>query len=74
MLFSTRISGTIGMEGAIHLENTTQEKNPQLTYLKDRLQTFLDIIDELNPESTNLEDIDRLIQMIDEIENTLKQK
>lgn len=53
------------------MENATQEKD-QIKYLKDRLQTFLEVIDKLNPESTNLEDIDRLIQIIDEMEDSLK--
>lgn len=54
------------------MENTTQKKDQQIQYLKDRLQTFLDCIDELDPESTDVDDIDRLIQIIDEMEVTLK--
>ncbi len=34
---------------------------------------FLETIDSLDPEETKLEDIDRLIQMIDDIEDKCEQ-
>lgn len=43
-------------------------KDSQLTYLKNRLNMFLEVIDTLDPESTDVEDIDRLIGMLDDLE------
>ncbi|KOA79615.1 hypothetical protein ACR53_07745 [Bacillus stratosphericus] len=43
-------------------------KEQQVDYLKNRLDMFMNVIDSLDPESTDVEDIDRLIQMIDDLE------
>ncbi|MDM5297230.1 SE1561 family protein [Bacillus pumilus] len=43
-------------------------KEQQVDYLKNRLDMFMSVIDSLDPESTDVEDIDRLIQMIDDLE------
>ncbi|WP_099361155.1 SE1561 family protein [Fredinandcohnia onubensis] len=48
--------------------NAIQDKDLQITYLKNRLNMFLEVIDSLDPESTELEDIDRLIGMLDDLE------
>ncbi|WP_027410725.1 SE1561 family protein [Anoxybacteroides tepidamans] len=48
--------------------NAVQDKDLQLKYLKERLNMFLHMIDSLDPESTELEDIDRLIEVIDSLE------
>ncbi|MEK5440697.1 MULTISPECIES: SE1561 family protein [unclassified Fredinandcohnia] len=48
--------------------NAIQDKDLQITYLKNRLNMFLEVIDSLDPESTDLEDIDRLIGMLDDLE------
>lgn len=45
----------------------------QVSYLKDRLQMFLEVLDSIEPETTNLEDIDRLIQMMDDLELKMEQ-
>ena len=52
-----------------------QISNPeqQVSYLKDRLQMFLEVLDTIEPETTNLEDIDRLIQMMDDLELKMDQ-
>ncbi|GER68464.1 hypothetical protein BpJC7_18960 [Weizmannia acidilactici] len=49
------------------------DKDQQLVYLKERLNMFLEVLDSLDPEATGLEDIDRLLQMIDEIEVKIEQ-
>lgn len=46
----------------------TLDKNTQVDFLKQRLNMFLETLDTINPEDTDLEDIDRLIAMIDEID------
>ena len=43
-------------------------KEQQVTYLKERLEIFLEVLD-VDPEKTELEDIDRLIQMMDDLED-----
>lgn len=45
-----------------------ENKDSQLSYLKNRLNMFLEVLDSMDPESTDVEDIDRLLQMLDEIE------
>lgn len=52
-----------------------QVTNPeqQVVYLKERLNMFLEVLDSIEPESTKVEDIDRLIAMMDDLENKLDQ-
>ncbi|SFB08988.1 MULTISPECIES: SE1561 family protein [unclassified Bacillus (in: firmicutes)] len=49
------------------------DKNAQMTFLKQRLNMFLDVIEAIDPEDTDLEDIDRLISMVDELESKCKE-
>ncbi|MCG1023351.1 SE1561 family protein [Sutcliffiella horikoshii] len=51
----------------------TDNKDSQVDYLKNRLNMFLEVVDSLDPESTDLEDIDRLIQMLDDLEGKYNQ-
>lgn len=46
----------------------SNSKDQQLDYLKNRLDMFMNVIDSLDPESTDVEDIDRLIGMLDDLE------
>nr|WP_106781161.1 SE1561 family protein [Lysinibacillus timonensis] len=55
------------------MSNSITDKDQQLTYLKERLQIFLEVLDAIEPETTSLEDIDRLIQMIDDVEDKIEQ-
>lgn len=48
-------------------------KNEQLKYLKERLTMFMEVLDHIEPENTELEDIDRLIGMIDDLEGKVEQ-
>ena len=50
-----------------------QDKNGQVSFLKDRLNMFLEVLDAIDPEDTDLEDIDRLIEMIDDIESKCRE-
>ena len=50
-----------------------QDKDQQVKYLKDRLQMFVEVLDSIDPETTELEDIDRLISMVDDLEEKVKQ-
>ncbi|MBM7650228.1 ribosome biogenesis GTPase A [Bacillus ectoiniformans] len=44
------------------------DKNSQITYLKERLNIFMEVLDSMDPEMTEVEDVDRLLEMIDDIE------
>lgn len=48
-------------------------KEQQVTYLKERLEIFLEVLDAIDPETTELEDIDRLIQMMNDLEEKMDQ-
>ncbi|WP_276310242.1 SE1561 family protein [Bacillus salacetis] len=48
-------------------------RDDQVLYLKQRLNMFLEVIESIDPETTELEDIDRLIQMIDDLEMKVDQ-
>ncbi|MCH7323234.1 MULTISPECIES: SE1561 family protein [Solibacillus] len=53
--------------------NPITNKEQQVTYLKERLEIFLEVLDAIDPETTELEDIDRLIQMMDDLEQKMEQ-
>ncbi|WP_042454882.1 SE1561 family protein [Neobacillus dielmonensis] len=50
-----------------------KDKNSQVTFLKQRLNMFLDVLDAIEPETTDLDDIDRLISIIDELESKCRE-
>lgn len=49
------------------------DKEQQVIYLKERLEIFLEVLDAIDPEHAELEDIDRLIQMMDDLEEKMDQ-
>nr|WP_263323174.1 SE1561 family protein [Neobacillus sp. Marseille-Q6967] len=51
----------------------THDKNTQVDFLKHRLNMFMDVLDAIDPEDTDLDDIDYLIKMIDEIESKCRE-
>ncbi|MCM3024182.1 SE1561 family protein [Heyndrickxia ginsengihumi] len=53
--------------------NAVYDKNLQLNYLKERLNMFLEVLDSMDPEMTELEDVDRLIKMMDDLEFKIQQ-
>ena len=55
------------------MSNPITNKEQQVTYLKERLEIFLEVLDAIDPETTELEDIDRLIQMMDDLEQKMDQ-
>lgn len=48
-------------------------KEQQVDYMKQRLNMFLEVLDAIEPENTELEDIDRLIAMVDDLDDKMKQ-
>lgn len=61
------------MEGEKSLGSPIKENGRQVLFLKQRLNMFLDVLDAMEPENTEVEDIDRLISMIDEIESKCRE-
>ncbi|GAA0341927.1 SE1561 family protein [Bacillus carboniphilus] len=55
------------------MAETVKKNDEQIQALKQRLHKFLDAIETIDPEETNLEDIDRLLSMIEDIEEKLQQ-
>lgn len=53
--------------------NKVSDKNSQVTFLKQRLNMFIEVLDAIEPENTELEDIDRLIEMIDDLESKCRE-
>ncbi|WP_066069376.1 SE1561 family protein [Neobacillus soli] len=51
----------------------TNDKNSQVNFLKTRLNMFIDVLDAIDPEDTDLEDIDRLISMLDDMESKCRE-
>lgn len=48
-------------------------KEQQVKYMKQRLNMFLEVLDAIEPETAELEDIDRLIAMVDELDDKMQQ-
>lgn len=61
------------LKGEKSLGKPTNDKNLQVNFLKQRLNMFMDVLDAINPEETELEDIDRLISMLDEMESKCRE-
>lgn len=49
------------------------DKNKQISFLKQKLNMFLDMLDAIDPEDTDLDDIDRMIAVVDELESKCKE-
>lgn len=49
------------------------DKEKQVSYMKMRLNMFLEVLDSIEPETAELEDIDRLIAMVDELDGKMQQ-
>ncbi|CAM5207534.1 putative protein OS=Ureibacillus acetophenoni OX=614649 GN=SAMN05877842_11836 PE=4 SV=1 [Ureibacillus acetophenoni] len=54
------------------MSNPITDKDSQISYLKERLQMFLEVLEAIDPETTSLEDIDNLIQMINDVEEKIE--
>lgn len=68
------ISATMkGTKWGVLMSKPITDKEQQVNYLKERLEIFLQVLDAIDPETTELEDIDRLIQMMDDLEDKMEQ-
>lgn len=57
----------------MNLGSPTHDKNLQVDFLKQRLNMFIDVLDAIDPEDADIEDIDRLISILDEMESKCKE-
>lgn len=55
------------------MSKSITDKEQQVTYLKERLQIFVEVLDAIDPETADLQDIDRLIAMMDDLEDKMEQ-
>lgn len=55
------------------MSKSITDKEQQVNYLKERLQIFVEVLDAIDPETTDLQDIDRLIAMMDDLEDKMEQ-
>ncbi len=53
--------------------NAIHDNDSQVFYLKQRLSMFLEVLESVDAESTDLDDIDRMIQMLDDLELKVQQ-
>jgi ribosome biogenesis GTPase A len=55
------------------MSKSITDKKQQVNYLKERLQIFVEVLDAIDPETADLQDIDRLIAMMDDLEDKMEQ-
>lgn len=55
------------------LGSKINDKNTQVDFLKHRLNMFLDVLDAIDPEDADVDDIDRLISFIDDLESKCRE-
>jgi len=56
------------MKGAHEVGKAATNKEDQIQYLRSRLNMFLEVLDAIEPETADVDDIDRLIAMLDDLE------
>lgn len=45
-----------------------KDNNTQVVFLKHRLNAFMDLLEAIDPEEADLEDIDRMIAIVEEMD------
>ncbi len=73
MKFQLKSATMKGMKRGVRMSKPITDKKQQVTYLRERLEMFLEVLDALDPETAELDDIDRLIQMMDDLEDKMEQ-
>lgn len=69
-LKKTVFSYTISMiERGVRMDNS--QNNEQVVELKNRFNQFIETLEAIEPEHTDLQDIDRLIMLLDELEEQM---
>lgn len=55
------------MSKAIH------DKKSQIDWLTDRLNLLLNVLDSMDPEEAGVEEVDKLLQMVDDLQEKINQ-
>lgn len=53
--------------------NAIHDKKAQIEYLTNRLNLLLSVLDTISPEEADVEDIDRLLQMLEDLQSKINQ-
>ncbi|MGM7703336.1 SE1561 family protein [Pseudalkalibacillus sp. Hm43] len=53
--------------------NSINDKSTQMHYIQNRIDMLLKVLDNIDPETAGVEEIDRIIAMLDELELKCKQ-
>ncbi|WP_349409476.1 SE1561 family protein [Pseudalkalibacillus sp. SCS-8] len=53
--------------------NDINDKSTQMNYIQNRIDMLLKVLDTIDPETAGVEEIDRIIEMLDELEEKCKQ-
>ena len=56
------------MKGESRLGSPIKDSNTQVVFLKHRLNAFSELLDAIDPEDTDLADIDRMIAIVEEMD------
>ncbi|RSK53663.1 SE1561 family protein [Bacillus canaveralius] len=49
------------------------DKNQQIAFLKQRLNMFIEVLDAIDPGEADIEDIDRLLAIMEELESKCRE-
>lgn len=58
--------------GSFNLGNSISDQKEQLNFLYGKMELLMTMLDSIEPEAAGVEEIDRIIEMLDEIENKCK--
>ncbi|MFD1359757.1 SE1561 family protein [Fictibacillus halophilus] len=53
--------------------NSIQDKSSQKEYIKNRIDLLVDVLDSIDAETAGIDEIDKIISMLDELEEKCKQ-
>ncbi|WP_261134537.1 SE1561 family protein [Bacillus sp. Marseille-Q3570] len=53
--------------------NAINDKSSQMEYIQNKMDMLLKVLDTIDPETAGVEEIDRIIAMLDELEEKCKQ-
>ena len=60
------------MKGDLKLSKSIIDQKEQLNFLYGKMELLMTMLDSIEPEEAGVEEIDRIIDMLDEIENKCK--
>lgn len=62
----------ISERGSYNLGKSINDQKEQLNFLYGKMELLMTMLDSIEPEAAGVEEIDRIIEMLDEIENKCK--